>query len=519
MRPIIGPIVQFKTVRGHSGPFIALSNATVADDASAGDTIGTLSVVNGTGTYTFTLTSNPDNLFSISGSSLHVAAALSAGSYAFTVKADNGAGSVVTRPLLITVTHVSVEIATPELASNLIQWNLVQYTFDSEVLQVGDIVEIQVQEHGGDWSSLLSDISHTVTSDEVNSFQLEISENAPTDGDMDARARLERGTSTSDWSVTYNYTVPTQPVVNAPVLTDLGSGGAAENFKVAFDNSLGIGDTIEIEAQASGGDWSSLVADQTYSITSDDVTAGFATIPVVLSIANYDVRARGIHLGSNSPWSNVLTVDIVPAKSYTMVGASDATPSTTTTTQSFPIAMTGKGGRLIFYGIPQNTTISSVVYDPAGSNVELSLDHGPIGGFSAAWFSADIPGDSGAKEIVVTYAVNVAFFSLSGIAWLATGLSQGFDSAIDAGGVDHPITIADGDLLFAVNYSPVNNDVVANMNWAANSTQAPTGNRLSDTSLPFSNQFSSSADWVSPSLGSFVIASGANGAIYGATYK
>jgi len=90
---------------GSSGPTIHLSASTIADTAAVGDTVGVLSVLGGTGSYTFTLTSNPGLLFSIAGSALKVAAALTAGSDAITVQADNGAGSVVTRAFLITVTH------------------------------------------------------------------------------------------------------------------------------------------------------------------------------------------------------------------------------------------------------------------------------------------------------------------------------------------------------------------------------------------------------------------------------
>lgn len=86
---------------------IALTSSTIADTASVGDVIGTLSVSGGTGSYTFTFTSNPGTLFSITTTSLKVAAALTAGSDAITIKADNGAGSVVTQPFLITVTHAS----------------------------------------------------------------------------------------------------------------------------------------------------------------------------------------------------------------------------------------------------------------------------------------------------------------------------------------------------------------------------------------------------------------------------
>lgn len=86
---------------------IQLSSATVLSTATVGTTIGALSVFNGSGSYTFTLTSNPGGLFSISGSNLQVAASLSIGSDPITVHADNGAGSVLNMAFLITVTNGS----------------------------------------------------------------------------------------------------------------------------------------------------------------------------------------------------------------------------------------------------------------------------------------------------------------------------------------------------------------------------------------------------------------------------
>ena len=80
-----------------------LSSATVLDNATVGTVIGTLSVSGGTGSYTYSLTSNPGTLFSITTNQLKVAASLTAGSDPITIKADNGAGSVVTKAFLITV--------------------------------------------------------------------------------------------------------------------------------------------------------------------------------------------------------------------------------------------------------------------------------------------------------------------------------------------------------------------------------------------------------------------------------
>lgn len=95
---------------GGGGPVVMLSAATVADTATVGTVIGTLSVVGGTGAYTFTLTSNPGALFSITTTSLKVAAALTAGSDPITVQANNGAGSIVSRAFLITVTSTAVAL-------------------------------------------------------------------------------------------------------------------------------------------------------------------------------------------------------------------------------------------------------------------------------------------------------------------------------------------------------------------------------------------------------------------------
>lgn len=94
---------------------IQLSNVTIPGTATIGTTIGALSVLNGSGSYTYTLTSNPGGLFAISGANLNVAASLSPGSFPITVHADNGAGSVLDMTFLITVTGVVTFVPTFEL--------------------------------------------------------------------------------------------------------------------------------------------------------------------------------------------------------------------------------------------------------------------------------------------------------------------------------------------------------------------------------------------------------------------
>jgi hypothetical protein len=83
------------------------SSLTIFDDATVGTVVGTLSVTGGTGSYTFSLTSNPGGKYSITGNQLKVAAALTAGTDTITIRADNGAGGTVDLTTTVTVLHRS----------------------------------------------------------------------------------------------------------------------------------------------------------------------------------------------------------------------------------------------------------------------------------------------------------------------------------------------------------------------------------------------------------------------------
>jgi hypothetical protein len=85
------------------GGVIHLSNSTVVSSAAIGSLVGTLSVVGGSGTYTYSLTSNPGGLFAIAGSALNVAAALTAGSKPITISASNGVDPAILNTFTITV--------------------------------------------------------------------------------------------------------------------------------------------------------------------------------------------------------------------------------------------------------------------------------------------------------------------------------------------------------------------------------------------------------------------------------
>jgi hypothetical protein len=114
MREIVSPLDGFRSPlgvrRGPSAPAVIISASDIAEDALVGDLVGTLSVVNGSGSYTFTITADPDSKFAIDGDALELADTLdyeTATSHSVTVQADNGVDDPITRTFTITVTDVS----------------------------------------------------------------------------------------------------------------------------------------------------------------------------------------------------------------------------------------------------------------------------------------------------------------------------------------------------------------------------------------------------------------------------
>jgi len=95
---------------GASGPAISITSATIAEDSSIADVIGILSVINGSGTYTFTITADPDSKFQIANDDeLQVAASLdyeTDTSHSVTIEADNGVDDPITRIFTVLVSNV-----------------------------------------------------------------------------------------------------------------------------------------------------------------------------------------------------------------------------------------------------------------------------------------------------------------------------------------------------------------------------------------------------------------------------
>jgi len=92
-----------------SGPLIRLTGRTVAETAATGTTVGTLSVINATGTPTFTLTDSAGGKFAITGTTLKTNAALdyeTATFHTITVHVTGMTPTVGDRTFIVLVTDV-----------------------------------------------------------------------------------------------------------------------------------------------------------------------------------------------------------------------------------------------------------------------------------------------------------------------------------------------------------------------------------------------------------------------------
>jgi hypothetical protein len=108
---------------GANDPSIQLSSTSIAENASVGDLVGTLSVSNPSGSYTFSITADPDSKFVLDvgdNTRLELEATLdyeTATSHSVTIEADNGVDTPLSRQFTITVTDID-EVAPTITSAN-----------------------------------------------------------------------------------------------------------------------------------------------------------------------------------------------------------------------------------------------------------------------------------------------------------------------------------------------------------------------------------------------------------------
>jgi hypothetical protein len=93
---------------------------------------------------------------------------------------------------------------------------------------------------------------------------------------------------------------------SAPVLALVSVTGNSAAFTVDVDNTVGAGDTVRLQIQTTGGNWSSPVSDTTHTITAPEDAANEIDLSLALPNGTYDARAL-VHHNSDSAWSNVVS--------------------------------------------------------------------------------------------------------------------------------------------------------------------------------------------------------------------
>lgn len=85
--------------------------------------------------------------------------------------------------------------------------NTPDFTADfDDTVAAGDDFRLQIQAAGGNWSSLVSDTSHTITAPEDAADEASLSNGSLSNGNYEARCNVTHGT-TSNWSNTVSFTV------------------------------------------------------------------------------------------------------------------------------------------------------------------------------------------------------------------------------------------------------------------------------------------------------------------------
>ena len=105
------------------------------------------------------------------------------------------------------------------------------------------------------------------------------------------------------WNPTSTVIYPTQPVLS------LVSATTTAIFTIDIDNTIGAGDSVELQVQVTGGSFTSLVSDTVHTITSGEDAANQINLSVGLPNGSYDARARvtdTVGTGLTSAWSNTV---------------------------------------------------------------------------------------------------------------------------------------------------------------------------------------------------------------------
>jgi fibronectin-binding autotransporter adhesin len=189
--------------------------------------------------------------------------------------------------------------------------NSPQFTIDIDrTIVAGDTVRLQMEATGGSWSSLVSDTTHTITTDEFGVSTVNLNLAPLANATYDARVDVTHGAGTSAWSNVVSGTIlllaaPTNTV--APVVS--GNPSAIGNIFSTTDGSwTGTYPITPTYQWQRGGAGITGATSSTYALQSAD--AGLA---ITCSVTETDSQ------GNATQVSNAITVGVVPANTVAPV--------------------------------------------------------------------------------------------------------------------------------------------------------------------------------------------------------
>ena len=102
--------------------------------------------------------------------------------------------------------------------------------------------------------------------------------------------------------------LPTAPVLAMDPLWTTADD--TPDFTIDIDDTVTAGDSVRLQIQAAGGDWSSPVSDTNHVITSPEDAANEVDLSLTaLANADYEARANVTHTNTSN-WSNTVSFTI-----------------------------------------------------------------------------------------------------------------------------------------------------------------------------------------------------------------
>jgi hypothetical protein len=280
---------------------IMLSNRTTPEGA-IGSYVATLSVVNGSGTYTFTITSDPDSKFDIQNDDeLFNDAALdfeTAESHLVTISADNGVDDPISRQFTITVTDAEEVVPAIVLDTNTV-------AEDAEVDAAVGTASIDEAVTGTPEWSLVDDAAGQF---QINSSTGAITVAGAITGNSDTIEVAVTGVTPSvDNEIFTINTILAAPVLDLLAESDTGSSDTdnistdtTPTFTVAFSDLTAADHTIRVFDDAE------LVA--THVLTAGEVISGNVNLELpVMTAGTHPIMVTADNGNGQSPVSNEIS--------------------------------------------------------------------------------------------------------------------------------------------------------------------------------------------------------------------